>query len=143
MPRDFQRSRRLEEQIQRLLSELIRREVKDPRVGLITITAVEVSADLSHAKVYFLPFDSKREVEPVLRALRSAAGFLRQHLKKALAIRHVPELHFSVDESIERGSRISALINAAISEDVARSAARGDDPTAADTGPEEPLPGKP
>lgn len=125
MPRDFQRSRRIEEQIQRLLSELVRREVKDPRVGLITITAVEVSRDLSHAKVFVLPFDGKHPAADVLTALRSAAGFLRIHLKKALAIRHVPELHFALDESIERAAEMSALISSAVASDRARAAEHG------------------
>lgn len=122
MPRDFQRSRRIEEQIQRLLVELVRREVKDPRVGLVTITAVEVSRDLSHAKVFFLPFDSKRPVEDVTAALSSAAGFLRVHLKKQLAMRHVPELHFLPDKTIDEAARLSALINTAVASDARRAA---------------------
>lgn len=129
MPRDFQRSRRIEEQIQRLLSEFVRREVKDPRVGLITITAVEVSRDLSHAKVFVLPFDGKHPAAEVLTALRSAAGFLRIHLKKALAIRHVPELHFAIDESIDRAAEMSALIDSAVASDRVRAADHGADGT--------------
>ena len=120
MPRDFHRSQRVGEQIHRLLAELIRREVKDPRVGLVTITAVEVSRDLTHAKVYFLPFDGKRPVAEVGEALASAAGFLRLHLKKHLKIRSAPELRFLPDESIERGVRLSALINAAVKSDAER-----------------------
>ena len=119
MARDFQRSRRVEEQIQRLLAELVRREVKDPRVGPVTITAVEVSRDLSHAKVYFLPFDARRSATEVGAALASAAGFLRVHLKKQLQMRHVPELHFIPDETIDRAARLSALIDAAVARDSA------------------------
>ena len=114
MPRDFHRSQRVEEQILRLLAELVRREVKDPRVGPVTITAVELSRDLSHAKVFFLPFDAKRSTAEVGAALGSAAGFLRVHLKKHLKMRHAPELHFVPDESIDRAARLSALINAAV-----------------------------
>jgi ribosome-binding factor A len=120
MPREFSRTRRVEEQILRLLAELVRREVKDPRVGLVTLTAVEVSRDMSHAKVFFLPFDQQRDPAEVGRALASAAGFLRSHLRKQLAMRHVPELHFLPDESIERAAKLSALINTAVREDQAR-----------------------
>jgi ribosome-binding factor A len=117
VPHDFHRSQRVGEQIHRLLAELIRREVKDPRVGLVTITAVEVSRDLTHAKVFFLPFDQKRPASEVGAALASAAGFLRIHLKKQLKMRSAPELRFLPDESIERGVRLSALINAAVKSD--------------------------
>ena len=137
MARDFQRSRRVEEQIQRLLAELVRREVKDPRVGPVTITAVEVSRDLSHAKVYFLPFDARRSATEVGAALASAAGFLRVHLKKQLQMRHVPELRFVADETIERAARLSALINAAVARDAAQSPAAA---AAEDGDEDEPAP---
>jgi ribosome-binding factor A len=120
MPRDYSRSRRVEEQMLRLLAELVRREVKDPRVGLVTLTAVEVSRDMSHAKVYFLPFDQQRDAAEVGHALASAAGFLRSHLRRLLSMRHVPELRFLPDESIERGAKLSALINAAVRDDESR-----------------------
>jgi ribosome-binding factor A len=120
MPREFSRSRRVEEQILRLLAELVRREVKDPRVGPVTLTAVEVSRDMSHAKVFFLPFDQARDPVDVGRALASAAGFLRSHLRKQLSMRQVPELHFVPDESIERAAKLSALISTAVRSDAAR-----------------------
>jgi ribosome-binding factor A len=120
MPREFHRSRRVEEQIQRLLAELLRRDVKDPRIGSVTITAVEVSRDLSHAKVHFLPFDSSRPPAEVADALKSAAGFLRVHLRKHLKMRQVPELNFVLDETIDKAVRLSSLINAAVASDVAR-----------------------
>jgi ribosome-binding factor A len=130
VPKEFQRSRRIEEQIQRLLAELIRREVKDPRVGLVTITAVEVSRDLGHAKIFFLPFDQKRPVSEVRAALVSAAGFLRIHLKKQMQVRHVPELQFVADETIDHAARLSALIHTAVADDARRAAAAppGDEP---------------
>lgn len=105
------RPKRLAEQLKRLSAELIRREVKDPRVGLITVTHVEISKDLTHAKIYVLPFDIGKRHEDWLKALESAAGFLRIQLKKALAIRHVPELKFLEDESIERALHLSKLID--------------------------------
>jgi ribosome-binding factor A len=128
MPREFHRSKRVEEQLQRLLVDLIRREVNDPRVGSITITHVEVSRDLSHAKVQFLPFDSTRPAAEVQKALTSAAGFLRVHLKKHLQMRQVPELHFQVDDTIEKGVRLSSLISAAVASD-AKLAAEHPEPT--------------
>jgi ribosome-binding factor A len=120
VPRDFHRAQRVEEQILRLLADLVRREVKDPRVGPVTFTAVELSRDLSHAKVYFVPFDARRAASEVGAALGSAAGFLRIHLKKQLKMRHAPELHFVPDESIDRAARLSALINAAVASDTER-----------------------
>ena len=120
MPRDFHRSERVEEQIHRLLAELVRREVKDPRVGAVTITTVELSRDLSHAKVYFVPFDAHRDAAEVAAALGSAAGFLRVQLKKHLRMRQVPELEFVADESIDRAARLAALINAAVASDAER-----------------------
>ena len=135
MPRDFHRAERVEEQILRLLAELVRREVKDPRVGAVTITAVELSRDLSHAKVYFLPFDAKRVPGDVAAALGSAAGFLRVQLKKHLRMRHVPELHFLPDESIDRAARLSALISAAVASDEERASHATDE-----TPKDEPLP---
>lgn len=120
MPREFSRSRRVEEQIHRLLAELVRREVKDPRVGPVTLTAVEVSRDMSHAKVYFLPFDQARDPAEVGRALASAAGYLRVLLRKQLTMRQVPELRFVPDDSIDRAVKLSALINTAVRDDESR-----------------------
>ena len=123
MPREFHRSRRVEEQLQRLLAELIRREVRDPRVGPVTITSVAVSRDLKHAKVYFVPFDAARVPAEVASALASATGFLRMQLRRSLDMRQVPELVFVPDETIDNAAHLSALINAAVKSDAARSAA--------------------
>ena len=101
----------------RLLSELIRREVKDPRVGLITITSVEVSRDLTHANVYFTPFAGVGDAAAALEALRHASGFLRHHVRSQMRLRVAPEIVFHVDDSIERGARLSALIAAAVDDD--------------------------
>jgi ribosome-binding factor A len=120
MPREYPRARRIEEQIQRLLSDLVRREVKDPRVGPVTLTAVEVSKDLSHAKVYFLPFASDKDPAAVQQALNHAAGFLRSNLVKQLKLRHVPELRFVPDETIAKAVELSALISRAVRDDEAR-----------------------
>lgn len=135
MPREFLRSRRVEEQIQRLLPELIRRELGDPRVGSVTITDVSVSRDLSHATVQFLPFDSNRPASEVAEALRSASGFLRIQLRKHLQMRQVPELKFVVDETIDKAVRLTALINSAVRSDAERAAARGDADASTDAPP--------
>ena len=94
---------------------------------------------MSHAKVYFLPFDQQRDPAEVRRALASAAGFLRSHLRKQLAMRQVPELHFLPDESIDRAAKLSALISTAVREDEARHAGEPPSP-GADDGPS-PAPG--
>lgn len=120
MPREFSRARRVEEQLKRLLAELVRREVKDPRVGLVTITAVEVSRDLTHARVFFTPFAGQGDAEAALEALRHAAGYLRHALRQELRLRVTPELDFRIDESVERGARLSSLINEAVAEDERR-----------------------
>jgi ribosome-binding factor A len=113
MPRDFSRSSRIADQIQRDLSETIRTELKDPRVGMVTITAVEVSRDLSHARVFVTSLAGAQAMEESLGALRHAAGFLRSRLAHTLSSRTVPELQFVYDESVERGVRLSRLIDEA------------------------------
>ncbi|HUG04252.1 MAG TPA: 30S ribosome-binding factor RbfA [Steroidobacteraceae bacterium] len=120
MPREFPRARRIEEQLKRLLSELVRREVKDPRVGLITITAVSVTRDLSHAKVYFTPFAGIGDAEAALEALQHAAGYLRIQVRNQMRLRTAPELAFQLDDSLERGARLSTLIHDAVESDRSR-----------------------
>jgi ribosome-binding factor A len=120
MPREYPRARRVEEQLKRLLAELVRREVKDPRVGLITITSVEVSGDLSHANVYFTPFAGAGDAAAALEALRHASGYLRHHVRNQMRLRVAPELVFRIDDSVERGARLSALIHDAVESDQRR-----------------------
>jgi len=120
MPREFPRARRVEEQLKRLLSELIRREVKDPRVGLITITAVSVTRDLTHAKIFFTPFAGVGDPDLALEALRHAAGYLRIQVRNQMRLRTAPELVFELDDSVERGARLSALIHDAVESDRSR-----------------------
>ncbi|MGC7403511.1 30S ribosome-binding factor RbfA [Pandoraea pneumonica] len=105
------RNLRINDQIQRDLSELIQREVKDPRIGLVTLQSVEVTPDYAHAKVYYttLTGDPKQTGE----ALNEAAGFLRNMLFKRLHIHTVPTLHFHFDQSIERAIEMSRLIDTA------------------------------
>src|SRR5687768_9197054 len=128
MPREYPRARRVQEQLKRLLSELVRREVKDPRVGLVTITSVEVSGDLSHANVYFTPFAGAGDAAAALAALQHASGFLRHQVRNQLRLRVAPELQFRIDDSVERGARLSALINDAVDSDRRRHVESEPDP---------------
>ena len=104
---------RVADQIQRDLSELIARELKDPRVGMVTINAVEVTPDYAHAKVYFSLLVGNPEETEV--ALNQAAGFLRNGLFKRLHIHTVPTLHFHFDRTTERAADMNALIAKAVS----------------------------
>jgi ribosome-binding factor A len=101
------------DQIQRDLSELIARELKDPRVGMVTISAVEVTPDYAHAKVFFSVLIGAPE--ETSEALNQAAGFLRNHLFKRLHIHTVPTLHFVFDRTTERAADMNALIAKAVS----------------------------
>src|ERR1700733_8522653 len=111
MAKDNPRAKRLGEQIQRELTELLRRDVKDERIGNVTITAVDVAGDLRTAKVYYLVFGKEGADPRVQAGLTSAAGFLRNALSKSLMIRHTPTLSFALDTSIEHGIRLTQLID--------------------------------
>jgi ribosome-binding factor A len=119
-----QRIRRVADQIRRELSDLISTELKDPRLGLITLTGVEVSSDLAHAKVFFTSLaDPARRAETVA-GLRRAAGFLRSALGARLALYSVPELRFMYDESVESGMRLARLIDEAVAQEGRRTRPR-------------------
>jgi ribosome-binding factor A len=105
------RAKRMGEQIQRELTELLRRDVKDERIGNVTITAVHVTGDLRTAKVYYLVFGKDGPDPKVQQGLTSAAGFLRNALSKSLMIRYTPTLTFELDTSIEHGVRLTQLID--------------------------------
>ena len=107
------RPQKLGDQIQRELSDLLQRELRDPRVGMITVTSVDVSPDLSHAKVFFTLFDKDR-LEGTLQGLKRSAGFLRSQLARRIKLYTTPELRFVYDESVERGDRLSRLIDSAL-----------------------------
>ena len=115
MPRDFSRTLRVAEQIQRDLAELLRLEVKDPGIGMVTLTDVEVTADYEHAKVYFTTLGDADQVAAATAGLNRAAGFLRHELGHRIKLRSIPQLHFIYDESVERGVRLSRLIDEAVS----------------------------
>lgn len=113
MQREFSRSQRVEQQIQRTLGELLLLEVKDPRVRGVSVSAVEVSRDLGVAQVWVSLLDPDDDPEEALSGLRAASGFLRAQVGKQLKLRRVPELRFGRDTSIRRGSEISRLIDEA------------------------------
>ena len=110
----FRRTDRINEQLKQEISILVRGEVRDPRVGVVTITAVETSPELDHAKVYITTLGGEEEKEGALAGLRSAAPFIRGQLGKRLHIRRVPELHFQIDRVIEEATRIELLLREAL-----------------------------
>ncbi|MDQ8021260.1 MAG: 30S ribosome-binding factor RbfA [Moraxellaceae bacterium] len=126
MPKEYSRSARVVEQIRRELAELIRSEVKDPRVGFISLTEVEITPDYAHAKVFFTSMTGEEGVEDILVGLRRASGFLRRELGRRVRIHTTPELHFVYDRSIENGNRMSALIDKVIAEDRSRTGTADD-----------------
>jgi len=116
MPREFSRGRKVADLIQRELAILIQREVKDPRIGMVTVNEASVSRDLAFADVYFtvLPAENTGEVEEILN---QAGGFLRSELAKTLNTRTTPRLRFHYDATIENGARLSQAIDAARARD--------------------------
>jgi ribosome-binding factor A len=117
MKKHSQRPARVGEEIRKELADLLRNEVKDPRVGQVTVTSVEVSPDLSHAKVHFTHLAGREHGDEAVKALQRTAGFLRSQLSHRLGIYSVPELHFAYDDSIEAGMKLSQLIDDAVAAD--------------------------
>lgn len=109
---------RVGEQIKKELSQILQSEFKDPRVGFITVTAVEATNDLSQAKVYLSVLGSDEQKEETLKALAKGKGFLRTELGRRIRLRHIPELIFKFDTSIEYGGRIENLLQKINSEDM-------------------------
>ena len=118
MPREFSRTQRVADQIHREIAGMLRREVSDPRLATVTVAAVRVSRDLSHAKVYvtFLEPDQD-QVMSGMQALKHAAGYLRSGLAKRIKIRAVPDLRFIHDTSVSHGLQLTELIEKAVEED--------------------------
>ncbi|HVS75748.1 MAG TPA: 30S ribosome-binding factor RbfA [Steroidobacteraceae bacterium] len=111
------RLRRIESELQRVLAELIAREVKDPRVGNVTVTSVRLAADMGVARVYFTPFVSAHPPEEVRSGLTRAAGFLRGEAGRRLGLRHAPRLEFVFDDTAEKAARLTGLIDRAVADD--------------------------
>lgn len=117
MPQDFSRTYRIGEQIKRELADLVR-QLKDPRVGMITITDVEVTKDLSHARVFFSVLGEDAIVAQTQKGLEHASGFLRRELGHALRLRITPQLHFIYDDTQLRGQEMDQLIRKALEKGV-------------------------
>lgn len=120
MAQEYSRTQRVADQIQRELAALIQREVKDPRVGMATVSAVEVSRDLAHAKVFVTVLnggEDQQEITESVKALNNASGFLRSQLGQRMKLRIVPTLRFHFDDSLSRGNYLSNLIDQARASD--------------------------
>ena len=115
MAKEYSRTERVGDMLQRELAILIQNEMRDPRVGMVNITAAQVSRDLSHARIFFtvLGSDSADEAKPVTDVLNKASGFLRAHIAKGSTMRTVPSLRFVFDESVGRGRHLEGLIKEA------------------------------
>jgi ribosome-binding factor A len=116
MPRDFKRSERVSGQLRRELAQMIQREIKDPEVGFVSVSDVEVTRDLAHAKVFVTVFEEDK-AETSIKALKRAAGFLRTRLGQDLRMPNVPQLHFHHDNSVETGQKMDSLIDQAVEAD--------------------------
>lgn len=113
MAKEFSRSTRVAEQMRRELADLLQFEVKDPRIGLVTITEVEVAGDLAHAKVFYV---ADHYSDATQKGLEKSAGFLRTQLARRMMLRTIPQLHFVYDSSIDNGMKMDELIDQALSD---------------------------
>ena len=134
MPREVPRAKRVAEQVQRTLSDLLRREVNDPRLKPMTITHVRVSPDLSHAWVHYTLLNGNNHDPDQLEILEQAAHRLRGPLGRSMRLRVAPNLHFQPDEELERGNRLDNLINEAVRSDESRHDSEGDESAAKTAG---------
>ncbi len=119
MAKEYSRTQRVADQIQKELAQLIQLEMKDPRLGMVTVSAVEVNRDMSFADIYvsFLGVDDQEKIDQSLKVLSQAAGFLRSQLARAIKLRFTPQLRFFYDNSLRRGAYLSSLIDEAIAKD--------------------------
>jgi len=127
MPREFHRSRRIEDQIQHILSEVIRVDVRDPRLNGAIITAVDVSRDLGVAKIFFTSLDPEQGADDLSAAFDSALKFIRGRLAQQLTVRSVPELRFHYDDSMDRGEAMDRLIEEAVGRESGKQNTSDDD----------------
>lgn len=117
MPREFPRSRRVEEQIQRILGEVMRSQVRDPRLAGAIVTSVKVSRDLGVAWIYMTSLDPDHTEQDLAEGFSRASGFLRTAVAAGLTVRHAPELRFRYDDTSQRAADMEALIDAAVASD--------------------------
>jgi len=116
MPKGPTRNLRVADQIQRELAEIIRSELKDPRVAMITLTGVEVTADYAHAKIFYTLMGDAAQRAETEAGLNKAAGFLRSQIARRIKLHSTPQLHFVYDASVERGFELSRLIDEAVAD---------------------------
>lgn len=116
MVQEFSRSQRVGGQIRRELAQIIQQELRDPRVGLVTISAVEMSKDKTHAKIFITVMNPDQDVGTTLKVLNKASGFLRRALAPRMMLQVMPELHFIYDSSLDEGMRVAALLNSVAAE---------------------------
>lgn len=131
MAREFGRSQRVAQEIQKEIATILLRDIKDPRIGVMTtVSGVEVSRDLAYAKIYVTFSDDKdeKQIKQAVNVLRDASGYIRSLLAKALRLRVVPELSFFYDASLVEGMRISNLVNRVIKQDEERRASVDHEP---------------
>lgn len=128
MAKEFSRTQRVSQEMQKEIAIILQREVKDPRIGMVTVSGVEVSRDLAYAKVFvtFLNDSDPNAVRVGLKALHEASGFIRMLIGKAMRLRVVPELTFSYDNSLVEGMRMSNLVTSVVKNDEERRSASGD-----------------
>lgn len=117
MVQEYSRKHRVADEIQKTLAFLVQNELKDPRVGMVTIVAVRVSKEFETAKVYYTTLGDQAEKDKTHQGLTAAAGFLRSELARRLRLRTTPRLAFEYDASVENGNRLSSLIDSAVSSD--------------------------
>ncbi|MDC1144662.1 30S ribosome-binding factor RbfA [Porticoccaceae bacterium] len=129
MPREFTRAERVSDAVQQELAVLIRDNVRDPRVGMLSVTDVEISRDLAYAKVFvsFVGERSQKDIDAALEALNGASGYLRKLLAGSIKLRITPKLQFSYDESGRRGQHLSALIDLAVSKQTSVASTDGEE----------------
>lgn len=122
MAKEFSRTQRVAQEMQKEIAIILQREIKDPRVGMATVSGVEVSRDLAYAKVFvtFLNDNEPQQIKTGVSALQDASGFIRSLLGKAMRLRVVPELTFSYDNSLVEGMRMSNLVSQVVQKDRAR-----------------------
>ncbi|MGK2959806.1 MAG: 30S ribosome-binding factor RbfA [Candidatus Malihini olakiniferum] len=129
MANEFSRTQRVSQEMQKEIAIILQREVKDPRIGMTTVSGVEVSRDLAYAKVFvtFLNENKLEQVKIGIKTLQSASGFIRVLLSKAMRLRVVPELTFYYDNSLVEGMRMSSLVTNVLHSDAEKRSANGDD----------------
>ncbi|MBQ4766980.1 30S ribosome-binding factor RbfA [Pectobacterium versatile] len=129
MAKEFSRTQRVAQEMQKEIAIIIQREVKDPRIGMATVSGVEVSRDLAYAKVFvtFLNDNEPEQIQIAVKALQDASGFIRKLIGKAMRLRVVPELTFSYDNSLVEGMRMSNLVTNVVRNDTERRPVTGED----------------